>query len=77
MDANDWPTHLGIDGVVGVMEECRDSSQFDYEAGLSTEDKVVSIHYPLFMALFMPYSVAMTIFGTYQCMLYKDVIQTK
>ena len=33
MDAHDWPTHLGNGGVIGLVEEWWDSSQFDYEAG--------------------------------------------
>ena len=37
MDAHDWPTHLGNSGLVGLVEESWDSSQFDYEAGLPTE----------------------------------------
>ena len=41
MDDHDWPTHLGHGGVVGLVEEWWDSSQFDYEAGLPAEGQRV------------------------------------
>ena len=39
MDAHGWPTHLGNRGVVGLVEEWWDNSQFEYEAGLPTEEQ--------------------------------------